>query len=448
MSFTIVQHAQSPSGGTVTLAATGAGNTIIVAVSNDGAVASDPTTITLTGSADTFVKDVNAANTNPTANVNLSVWRDSNCSAGKTSVVASGGLGSGVLMDVWEIAGMDTTSPVAGSHGAGAPASTLQAAFDSGATASIPAGCLGIAAVTGIGSGGRAQASVSGTGTWTTETALQPGSVTQMLSARQNTLAAGTPHYQGTFSAPVAGAYWAAVVVAYKPLAVTVSGSASLSAPATLGAAALDTVPGVAHLSSSPSLTAAGKATELAVAHLAASPAATAAGVVTRRGSASLAAPGALTAAGSRLILAVAHLAAAASLGAQGMVTAVAQAHLSASPAVTAKPVGDAPLAASPLLIVTALETAHGASALSAAAVMAVSALPGANTEALWNAYLAAYGIASQKWQQWRMMRQAGGTDGTAGFLFGQAYEAQAAAELAYEAWRLARQQAFPGVTG
>lgn len=217
MTWTLVQHAQAPSGATVTLSATTAGNLIIVAVSNDGAVTNDPTTITLTGSSDTFTKDINAANTNPVANVNLSIWSDPNCSGGKTSVVASGGLGSGTLMDVWEWSGGATSSPLQAAHGAAAPASTLQTSFDSGVTASIPAGCLGIAAVIGIGSGGRAQATVTGSGTWTTETALQPGSVSQMLSARQNTLAAGTPNYAGTFSAPVAGAYWAAVIAAYKP---------------------------------------------------------------------------------------------------------------------------------------------------------------------------------------------------------------------------------------
>lgn len=222
MAWSVVQHAQAPTGGTVTLSATTAGNLIIVAVSNDGAVTSDPTTITLTGSSDVFTKDVNAANTNPTANVNLSVWSDPNCSGGKTSVVASGGLGSGVLMDVWELSGGATSSPLQAAHGAAAPASTLQASFDSGAMASIPAGCFGIAAVIGIGSGGRAQASVTGSGTWTTETALQPGSVSQMLSARQNTLAAGTPNYAGTFTGPVAGAYWVAVVAAYKPPAAAV----------------------------------------------------------------------------------------------------------------------------------------------------------------------------------------------------------------------------------
>lgn len=219
MSWTLVQHAQAPSGAVVTLAATTAGNLIIVAVSNDGAVTADPTSITLTGSSDVFTKDVNAAATDPVANVNLSIWSDPNCSGGKTSVVASGGLGSGVLMDVWEWSGGAASSPLRAAHGAASPASTLQSSFDSGAMASIPAGCLGIAAVVGIGSGGRAQASVSGSGSWTTEAALQPGSVSQMLSARQNTLAAGTPNYAGTFTAPVAGAYWAAVVAAYKPLA-------------------------------------------------------------------------------------------------------------------------------------------------------------------------------------------------------------------------------------
>ena len=435
MAFTVIQHAQAPTGGTVTLAPTGAGNTIIVVVSNDGAgVTADPTTITLTGSSDTFTKDVSAANTNPTANVNLSVWSDPGCSASKTSVVASGGLGTGVIMDVWEVAGIVTSVPLQDKHGAAAPASTLQAAFDSGATGAIPAGCFGIASVTGIGSGGRAQASVTGSGTWTTEAALQPGSVSQMLSARQNPLAAGTPNYAGTFTGPVAGAYWAAVIAAYKPAAATLNGAASLSASAALTAAAVVTRKGSAPLSAAAALTAAALVTERASAPLAAAAHLSATGAVTS--TAVLTAPGSLTALARVTERAAAALAAPAALHAAATVTRGGQAHLQASPVMAAS--GS----------VTTPASVPGAAALLALPSVSVSASSGPPGPDLWGAYLAAFGVASAKWASWRMMRQAGGTDGTAGFLFGEAYKAQSAADEAYEAWRLAQRLAYPGATG
>jgi hypothetical protein len=433
VAFTVLQHAQAPTGGTVTLAATTAGSLIVVAVSND-AITGDPTTVTLTGSSDVFTKDVSAANTNPVANVNLSVWSDPGCSAGKTQVVVSGNLGTGVLTDVWEIAGGATSSPLQDKHGAAAPASTLQAAFDSGAMGSIPAGCFGIAAVIGIGSGGRAQASVTGSGTWTTETPLQPGSASQMLSARQNTLAAGTPKYAGTFTGPVAGAYWAAVVAAYKPAPATLNGAASLSAAATLTAAAIVTRRGSAALSAPASLTAAARVTELASAPLSAPAHLTAAGAVTS--TAVLAAAASLTVTARATELAVAHLPAPAVILATGRVTRPGQAHLSAAPAMTA-----AGNAFTPAIV-------SGAAVLPALASVFASASSAPASPDLWVAYLAAFGVASVKWASWRMMRQAGGTDGTAGFLFGEAYEAQAVADQAYEAWRLAQQQAFPGRRG
>jgi hypothetical protein len=129
-------------------------------------------------------------------------------------------------------------------------------------------------------------------------------------------------------------------------------------------------------------------------------------------------------------------------------VTAVAQAHLSAVVALTARPLGGAQLSATPLVIAHSVLTAHGASALSAGALLTAIMDQRVNPEDLWKAYLAAAKESAAAWEQWRMMRQAGGTDGSAGFLFGQAYEAQRTAEAAYEAWRVAQAAARPGVTG
>jgi hypothetical protein len=46
------------------------------------------------------------------------------------------------------------------------------------------------------------------------------------------------------------------------------------------------------------------------------------------------------------------------------------------------------------------------------------------------------------------MVRQAAGTDGTAGFVFGKAYDAERAADDAYAAFQAAQRRVFAGVTG
>jgi hypothetical protein len=89
-----------------------------------------------------------------------------------------------------------------------------------------------------------------------------------------------------------------------------------------------------------------------------------------------------------------------------------------------------------------------GSAALSAPALVLCAASAGPNLEALWEAYQAAAAVAAARRQQWRMMRQAGGTDGTAGFLYGQAYEAEHQEETAYQAFLDAQQAARPGAAG
>lgn len=224
---------------TVTLGSpTTAGNLLVVAVSVDGGAspAGAPSSVTLVGSSDTLSMDVDPTSTNPTASVNLSAWSDQNCSGGHTQVTATVASSAAILMMVWEVSGAATTSALVASHGAGNPANTLQAAFDSGAGVSISAGAFLVGVVTGIGSGGRAQASPTGAGTWTTETALQPGSVTQMLGAYQANASSGAPQYTGTFT--TVQAYWASFVVAYKAVGGAANTrTASLTVATTLAVA-------------------------------------------------------------------------------------------------------------------------------------------------------------------------------------------------------------------
>lgn len=84
----------------------------------------------------------------------------------------------------------------------------------------------------------------------------------------------------------------------------------------------------------------------------------------------------------------------------------------------------------------------------SAAPLLAAPALKAAaqavtTPASLWNAYAAADAKAVAAREQWHLMRQAGGTDGTAGFLYGKYYEAQHAAEAAWEAWAKAQNAAY-----
>lgn len=219
MTWTVVQVATNASGTSAIFgSATTAGNLIVAVASDDGgSPPTDPASVALTGSSDVFTKDINVLDTNPTAEIALSIWTDPDCSGGFNTVLLSGGSSSGTLMVVLELSGGATSSPVAAAHAAAGPANVLEPSFDSGTAASVGAGCFWLGVVTGVGSGGRAQASPITP--WVGQTPLQPGSVTQLLYAFQNAPAAGAPDFSGTFTGPVAGAYYSAAVIAFSPAA-------------------------------------------------------------------------------------------------------------------------------------------------------------------------------------------------------------------------------------
>ncbi|SRR5579859_7370575 len=226
--------------------------------------------------------------------------------------------------------------------------------------------------------------------------------------------------------------HWAVAVASFSPAGGTQQGAAAFSAAAaltaaahntvlpsaplvalsTLGAGARDTVLPAVHLSSSPALTAAGRCTALASAHLAAVPALGASGVRGRTGQAALSGGGVLS--GSALLTRRGI----ASLAGPGVLAASAHRGLFAS----------ASLASAPVLL-----------AVAAAGVSLAS---------LWNAYQAAQAQASAAWAEWKMMRSVAATDGTAGFIYGKAYEAQQLADAAYKAYTDALEHVFPGARG
>jgi hypothetical protein len=119
---------------------------------------------------------------------------------------------------------------------------------------------------------------------------------------------------------------------------------------------------------------------------------------------------------------------------------------LAPSPALSAR----SPLSGAGTLSAAPLATVRGAASLTAPGTLAAvaSGVTVVSAASLWTAFTAASEAAGEAWAEYRMMRQAGGTDGTAGFLYGAAYRAQQAADQAYEAWRRGQAATFPGATG
>jgi hypothetical protein len=177
----------------------------------------------------------------------------------------------------------------------------------------------------------------------------------------------------------------------------------------------------------------------------------TPAGKLTVHSSFTATAPGSLTAAARKTSVAHGSFSASAVLTARALLTRPGAAHLAAPGAVTGLAVvtrhGQGALTASPVLFASAFNRL-GTAALSSGTLLAVSATAGPDLPALWAAYMTAKTFAASQWANWHMMHQAGGTDGSAGFLYGKAYEAERQADLAYEAFQAAQKRVFAGVTG
>lgn len=205
---------------TVVLGAnTGSGNTLIVYVGEDS-TASNTTvsSITLTGSSDTFVQD----NTEGSLTA-VEIWRDSNAASGHKNVVVNFNVGVAspeMLVRVEEWAGIATTTPL-DAHPAGT--SGFSAVFDSNGTGTLAqanelvVGCgvyeSGSAlTLTGPGSGWTNQGQVNQSTGGTRFTGLITGWIEPNSTASQD--------YSGTVSS---AANNAACIVSYKLTGISVN---------------------------------------------------------------------------------------------------------------------------------------------------------------------------------------------------------------------------------
>lgn len=221
---------------------------------------------------------------------------------------------------------------------------------------------------------------------WVTFTAASGGDLSYVIAGQGNSISTG-PLSAG-FGAGGPG-MWAGTMAVFTPPGSTVSGAASLAAPGALAVSATLTVPGAAALTAPGGLTAV--PTDLSAAALASVPSLSAAAVLERQGAAALAAPGGLT----------------------------------------AVPFG------------TAIE---GVAALSAGPAM--NALAHVRPEGLWAIYVAAAEAAAADAQRWRMYRSLVGGSSQSGFAYGSAFEAENAADQAYQNWQAAYRAEFPGAAG
>jgi hypothetical protein len=222
----LVQHTQAgPTSGATSLTATlasgtTAGNCLIVvatSVTGGGKVSG----VTLGGSAGNFAPAVNAVNSaNPTGSVNVDIWADPNCAGGQTSAVTSFTASTFSAVDVYEVSGLATASPLDKSAGNqnGASSGT---GFDSTPTAATAQAAEFWVWVCGAISATSGNDAVTGPGApWTNEPQVSIGSLTGHRSGYQITSSAGAADAAGTL-APAG--YYAAAVATFLPAAGTAS---------------------------------------------------------------------------------------------------------------------------------------------------------------------------------------------------------------------------------
>lgn len=232
MAFAKVQYAANNNTGntvlTVTLgASTTVHNLLVLTHSNDGGASPGavPTSITLVGTGQNFTMITSASQTNSTASIVKSIWYLKDIPAGATQITATIAATNAQLMEVEEFSGADTVSPLITNAFAAsnAPSGTQQTSYDSTAAPSgaVPAGSLWVGGFTGVDSG--THPTINSTQGFTLETAQIPGSSSSSQLGYILSSSNATPQFSGSITAPVAGAWWAAVVAAFQPPATTVT---------------------------------------------------------------------------------------------------------------------------------------------------------------------------------------------------------------------------------
>lgn len=91
---------------------------------------------------------------------------------------------------------------------------------------------------------------------------------------------------------------------------------------------------------------------------------------------------------------------------------------------------------------------ALAAALLTGTGTLEAFAVGGPDLDALWAAYLAAAARAATLRSNWRLIRSVAATDGTAGALYAQLYEAEQAADAAHAAWQAAYRIRYPAPPG
>lgn len=239
-----------------------------------------------------------------------------------------------------------------------------------------------------------------------------------------------TGAFSPTWSGNSAG-IWSGAMAVFTPGGIQ-SGAAGLTAPGGLAVSATLTVPGIANLSSVPSLATSAVVARQAAAALAAGASIAPAALVTAQAQAALSAAGTMTVSAGDTREGAAALAASPALAVAGTV----------GPLVS----GSATLSADPAFTVTAGQNQAGSAGLAAAP--SLFALARVRPEGLWAIYVAAAEAAAAEAQRWRMYRSLVGGSSQSGFAYGTAFEAENAADQAYQNWQAAYRAEFPGAAG
>ena len=216
MTLSLVQHASgaaNTSTVTITLAATGAGNALIVAASyNDTGTDEALASVTLGGSGSGFSSQYYRTGAEI---FNLNIWADFSITGGQTSLVVTGQSGSTELLsvDVWEVSGglvsLDKT--------AAGEADGTGATWTSGATATTSVAAeFVVGIVAGQNNAGSALTFTGPASPWVNESQLSVATSDSQLCGYQITSSTGAFTYSGTANTTGTNLFYAAAVATFR----------------------------------------------------------------------------------------------------------------------------------------------------------------------------------------------------------------------------------------
>lgn len=219
MAITLVQHAGGSSATntvTITLAATGGGNALIVVASSAIGAGTDANlaSITLGGSAAGWASQL-FLNGDPD-NGGISIWADFSIAGGQTSLVVAAATGNTpVMVDVFEVSGLATTAALDKTvtnqvNGAGATWTS-----DATATTSQAAEFV-VGTVSGFNNAGGTFTFTGPSSPWTDEAQLSPGTGIAQVSGYQIAASEAAFTYSGTATTTSPNLYYVAVTATFK----------------------------------------------------------------------------------------------------------------------------------------------------------------------------------------------------------------------------------------